>query len=83
MGLAVVMLVFVIPNVIKIMKTDKIYYFFENEQGLWLKDGSRTETTNDPNKAAKLADKFEADLFRIGLKGFKVTEHVFVVKNGA
>ncbi len=57
---------------------NKYYYFFENEQGLWLKDGSRTETTNNPNEASKLKDKFEAELFCSGLEEFKVTEHEFV-----
>jgi hypothetical protein len=55
-----------------------MYYLFENDQGLWLKEGTRTEVTSNPNKAAKLKDKFEATLFCSGLSGFKVTEHEFV-----
>lgn len=62
---------------------EQIYYFFENKDGLWLTDDM--QLTNDPQKAWRLADKFEANVWVIWNKRFehlklKLTEHLFVPK---
>ena len=57
---------------------DIIYYFFEKD-GLWLTDDR--QLTNDPQKAWWLPDRLEAELFILDnetLKGFKVTQHLFM-----
>lgn len=62
---------------------EQTYYFFENKDGLWLTDDM--QLTNDPQKAWKLTDRFEANLMVICNKRFdhlklKLTEHEFVPK---
>lgn len=61
----------------------RVYYFFEDKAGLWLTDNM--QFTNDPQKAWKLTDKFEANVMVIWNKRFahlklELTEHQFIPK---
>lgn len=66
---------------LRIVDMEQTYYFFENKNGLWLADDM--QFTNDPQKAWKLTDKFEANVWVIWNKRFdhlklKLTEHEFI-----
>ena len=56
--------------------SDKLetYYFFENEKGGFLNEGSRKSDTSRYDKAAYLTNKFEAEVFCSTMKGYKVVE---------
>lgn len=57
---------------------ESLYYFFEDKDGLWRTENG--QLTNDPHKADKFKNKIKAKIFCAmdKMKGFKVTDHMFI-----